>query len=447
MTLGLSARSATMNASCITTCGGRAHRPRAAAIGLWAWATACGLLLGSWPAIAQDPPPAPAPAGNGNEQVLTRGPIHEAFAAPVVHDPRSGPVIPKQPPRAHRGDAAGPEAFRPERAVDSRLLELGPGTHRLPLDQRSLRKPPPGRQWVPGYWHQVEGGFQSGFPATGCPSACLPAAEQARRRHRLNPPTCQLRRRVSKRGPAAPRRDLASSGRREAGTGKGNAMSVPGLLGRRPVNLGLGSPHYVYTPGGYLFVEGYWDLPLANRGLIFAPVYYPQPVYLRPAYVFTPSITIATPGLVANLFVQPAYGCYCFGDYYAQSYVAAGIYPWFSFSYVSGPARPVFYDPVFTFYATINVTRDPGWVTRIRREYIVRRDNVAMRPPRTLIEQTRIVERGGGRGIVTTRSIQEIARHPAAAGGMRLAPERHVATTMARARRPARSVPRAANAA
>ena len=59
-------------------------------------------------------------------------------------------------------------------------------------------------------------------------------------------------------------------------------------------------------------------MPLANRGLMFAPVYYPQPVYLQPAYVFTPSITIAAPGLMANLFVQPSYGHYCFGDYYAQ---------------------------------------------------------------------------------------------------------------------------------
>ncbi len=66
--------------------------------------------------------------------------------------------------------------------------------------------------------------------------------------------------------------------------------------------------HFVWTPGGYLFVEGYWDMPLANRGLMFAPVYYAQPVYLQPAYVYTPSITIAAPGLMANLFVQPNYG-------------------------------------------------------------------------------------------------------------------------------------------
>ena len=96
--------------------------------------------------------------------------------------------------------------------------------------------------------------------------------------------------------------------------------------------------HFVWTPGGYLFVEGYWDLPLASRGILFAPVYYAQPVYLQPAYVFSPSITIATSGLVANLFIQPSYHHYCFGDYYDRSFLSVGIFPWFSFTYSSGPA-------------------------------------------------------------------------------------------------------------
>src|SRR5260370_975114 len=31
-------------------------------------------------------------------QVMTRGPVHEGFAAPVVHDPAAGPINPKEPP-------------------------------------------------------------------------------------------------------------------------------------------------------------------------------------------------------------------------------------------------------------------------------------------------------------------------------------------------------------
>ena len=177
------------------------------------------------------------------------------------------------------------------------------------------------------------------------------------------------------------------------------------VLARHPLRLAPGfwaavqpswvwiPAHYVWTPGGYLFVEGYWDLPLASRGILFAPVYYAQPVYLQPAYVFSPSITIATSGLVANLFIQPSYHHYCFGDYYDRSFLSVGIFPWFSFTYSSGPAGPVYHDPLFTFYAASYVRQDPRWVARVREEYIVRRDNVSMRPPRTYIEQTRIVER------------------------------------------------------
>ena len=182
-------------------------------------------------------------------------------------------------------------------------------------------------------------------------------------------------------------------------------------------------------------------MPLANRGLMFAPVYYAQPVYLQPAYVYTPSITIAAPGLMANLFVQPNYGHYCFGDYYDRSFVSVGIVPWFSFTFVSGPGRPVYNDPLFVFYATVNVGRDPGWVTRVRQEYVVRRDNVAMRPPRTYIEQTRIIERnvtvvnnGRGRDAVMARPISQLASH-CRSGGWNApgARERRVAAAMARA--------------
>src|SRR5271157_5800639 len=50
-----------------------------------------------------------------------------------------------------------------------------------------------------------------------------------------------------------------------------------------------------------------------------------------------------------------------------------------------------------------------------------------MRPPRTYIEQTRIIERnltvinnGHGQGAVMARPISELARHSGAAGGMRM---------------------------
>ncbi|MGC8643490.1 MAG: hypothetical protein ACP5XB_26840, partial [Isosphaeraceae bacterium] len=149
-----------MNVSRITTSGGWVHRSDALTIGLLLWGTVCGVLMGSWPATAQDPPPTPVPAENGNEQVLTRGPIHEAFAAPVVHDPKSGPVVPKEPP-------APVEEMPPDRKPAGQNVQWIPGYWSWDQERNDFlwisgvwREPPPGRQWVPGYWHQVDGGFQ-----------------------------------------------------------------------------------------------------------------------------------------------------------------------------------------------------------------------------------------------------------------------------------------------
>src|SRR5438105_1908609 len=35
---------------------------------------------------------------DGQGEVLTRGPVHEAFAEPVQFNPKPGAVVPKQPP-------------------------------------------------------------------------------------------------------------------------------------------------------------------------------------------------------------------------------------------------------------------------------------------------------------------------------------------------------------
>ena len=160
-------------------------------------------------------------------------------------------------------------------------------------------------------------------------------------------------------------------------------------------------PHYVWTPSGYLFVPGYWDLPVANRGLMFAPVYYPQPVYAQPGFVYTPSISIVGSAMTANLFVSVGTNQYLFGNYYAQNFVSVGIVPWFSFSFAVG--RPVYYDPLFSYYAVVNVRQNPRWIVQVREAYVLRRDNVAMRPPVTYAEQVRVM-----RNVSITRNITVI---------------------------------------
>ncbi len=113
-------------------------------------------------------PPAPAPVGpmtnaEGNipgQDVLTRGPLHEAFAAPVNLSGAVPPIATKRPPEPINET---PSAYQPQ----------GEGAVWIPGywdwdDQGGnyiwvsgiWRNPPPDRQWIGGYWTQTANGFQ-----------------------------------------------------------------------------------------------------------------------------------------------------------------------------------------------------------------------------------------------------------------------------------------------
>src|SRR5205823_4325651 len=61
--------------------------------------------------------------------------------------------------------------------------------------------------------------------------------------------------------------------------------------------------HYVWTPIGCIFVEGYWDAPLDERGLLFAPVRFDLRVWGRRPYV--PQYVVPTDFLIGALFIAP----------------------------------------------------------------------------------------------------------------------------------------------
>ena len=125
---------------------------------------ALGTNLGLSRAVAAQPGPAAAEAG---VQVLTRGPVHEAFAETVTFDPEPGIVVPKAPPAAI-------EELPPDQKPEGANVTWIPGYWGWD-DERSdflwvsgiWRDLPPGRQWVPGYWGQVRPGLSVDFRLLG----------------------------------------------------------------------------------------------------------------------------------------------------------------------------------------------------------------------------------------------------------------------------------------
>ncbi len=100
-------------------------------------------------------------------QVLTRGPVHEAFAETVTFDPEPGIVVPKAPPAAI-------EELPPDQKPEGANVAWIPGYWGWD-DERSdflwvsgvWRALPPGRQWVPGLLEQLRAGFSVDFRLLG----------------------------------------------------------------------------------------------------------------------------------------------------------------------------------------------------------------------------------------------------------------------------------------
>ncbi len=354
-----------------------------------------GLFLGmSLLAVGQQPPPPPPMPGAApvdgppaGVQELTRGPIHEAFGRPVVYDPHPGPVAPKEPPPPVEELPPG------ERPVGNNVAWI-PGYWAWDDEANQFlwvsgfwREIPPGRTWVPGYWDKSPGGFQwvSGFwaPADGADTQYLPDPPQSLEAGPATPP------------PAA------------------DQIWVPGLWvwqGLRyvwqPGFWIVGNPDWVWTPAryqwgplGYTCVAGYWDLPLWRRGLLFAPVRFTGS--LPPTFVYTPRLVLDASYLGYDLFVRPLTGWYYFGDYYANSYLTGGYYPWFSYQ-----NSRFGYDPLFAHTDWVYARQNINWEARLRETYYHRRDVPAARPARLYADYARRAPGQGG--AVFVRPLAEV---------------------------------------
>jgi hypothetical protein len=308
--------------------------------------------------------PVPADAEQG-VQVLTRGPVHEAFAETVTYDPQPGVVVPKAPPAAI-------EEVPPEQRLEGANVAWIPGYWGWDDERKDFlwvsgiwRDLPPDRQWVPGYWGKSSQGFQwtSGYWA----NATLSEVE-----YLPEPPA------TVENGPNV----AASSPDQTWLPGcwvwqNSRYAWRPGFWANAQPNWDWVPAHYVWAPRGYVYVDGYWDYPIDRRGVLFAPVYFGANVYGRPGFSYSPTTVIDAGVFASHLFLRPRYQHYYFGDYYAANYQAAGFYP--SYSYNAGRFG---YDPIYA-HNRWQHRQDRGWEQRQQADFLNLRNNETLRPPRT----------------------------------------------------------------
>lgn len=316
-------------------------------------------------------PPAAAPAAAAVSpaaaamEVLTRGPIHEAFAQPVVWDQGAAFTTTVAPPPPIE------EVIPDEKPAGNHVVWV-PGYWSWDSDRNDYiwvsgcwRAVPPNTSWIPGYWAQVGGGYQwvPGFWTAAnteeveylpAPPASLEAGPQGT--------------------PPSP-----------------DSIWIPGCWvyqnGRYAWRSGFWQPaqanwvwepaHYVCAPRGCVYVDGYWDYPLNRRGVAFLPIYAPPSVYGQPGFRFSPQIALDLGGMVLNLFSSPGRHAYYFGDYYDAQYGREGFYPWYE-----ARDRHDYYDPIFV-HQQWRHRDDRQWFQHQREGYDLRRDDKSLRPART----------------------------------------------------------------
>ena len=329
-------------------------------------------------------------------EVLTRGPVHEAFAETVTFDPEPGVVVTKAPPESI-------EELPPEQRPEGSNVEWIPGYWAWDDERDEFlwvsgvwRDLPPGHEWVPGYWGRTKQGFQwtSGYWAD---------SEASETEYLPEPPeTVEL-------GP-----NVAPPSADESWVPgcwvwhQGRYAWRPGYWATVRPNWDWIPAHYVWAPRGYVFVDGYWDYSVERRGVLFAPVQFGMDVYSRPGFSYSPTTVIDLAVFSDHLFVRPHYSHYYFGDYYAPSYRVAGYHSSFTVH-----SDRVGYDPIYA-HQRWEHRQDPEWEHRVAADFQNRRDHEDARPPRTLIAQINLgkdVSRPRDRTLVLATSLAQLARN------------------------------------
>lgn len=354
------------------------------------------------PPLPATPVPGVGPVADNGPEVLARGPLHEAFAA-TAEQPAPAEIAPKEPPKPI-------DELPPDQKPEGNNVQWIPGYWEWDAERADFiwisgfwRAPPPNHAWVPGGWHPAPGGFQrtSGFWQLQQPNQPAPQDVEY-----LPPPPASI-----EAGPTTPAPDAANFYVSGSWVWRGRYVWRPGFWTPYRPNWVWVPAHYRWTPVGYVFTEGYWDYPLANRGVMFTPVYFANRNFAV-GFTYTPNYVVAEPVLMGAMFVRRGYGGYYFGDYYGAPYARTFV-PWCAPGLRGAvavvPARGWHYDPLWSYYH-IAYRGNPQWNTSVTALYVGRYNGTIALPPRTLALQNQVIIRAAnvGRGVSVAASFSVV---------------------------------------
>jgi hypothetical protein len=321
-------------------------------------------------------------------EVLTRGPIHEAFASPVTGEVEAGLVVSMEPPE--NVDEVPPE-YRPE---GDDVIWI-PGYWAWEEERKDFiwisgvwRRLPPGHRWVPGYWSRVDRGWQwvSGFWS--------PEAEEQVTYY--DPPPATLEEGPTSEAPGD--NYFWSPGcwyYYETGY-----RWRPGFWARSHTDWLWMPDRWVWTPSGAVFCRGYWDFQMSNRGSCFTPVYFERTVYRQPNFVWTPRFALNPAALVVNFWIRPNYSHYYFGNYYS-GYDRLGYVPISTWHTRRSGWN---WDPIVAYNESYYRGQGINYSRRLSQWHDFYVDNPDRRPPNTWREQVNVIRQQN----VTVNSITKI---------------------------------------
>ncbi len=257
-----------------------------------------------------------------------QGPVHEAFAAPIDTDLTDGVrVYPQAPPEPV-------DEQPPETQTEDNQMKWIPGYWAWDDDSDDYvwvsglwRKIPPGHDWIPGYWSQAGSGYRW---TSGYWTDDRIAAE--------TPNYLPLPPKSIDNGPSVPPPGedyFWVPGHWEYASNDYRWQS--GFWSAQHDDWIWQPTCYLYTPQGYLLVDGYWDYLPSSRGQLYAPVHFYESVYRQPDYVYRPRYPLATTAsLLVHLFFRPGYPHYYYGDFYGPGYRSVGFRPWYDVGFGVG---------------------------------------------------------------------------------------------------------------